>query len=230
MATYSNSRIQLRIDTEGAWQSNNPQIEAGELCISSDKLDFKVGAGSAWSQASYCIKNNPDVVSAKTTATNAATAASNALNRANQAYSLAQSAAQSSGRTVNIDVLKNAVSNQQPITITAEFLKRNQNTDFILPELGLTHYNEIRINEVDDVNNTVGNIVTFSFYTTEVVVIKSSLFSIAPGARKIMVIAGNDTSASMYDKSETITIPAGRVVECKLINNYMFKYTTTIWS
>lgn len=230
MATYSNSRIQLRIDTEGAWLNNHPIIEAGEICLSSDKKDFVVGTGVAWAPGNYWIANNPTVTSIGTTATNAANSASNAMNRANQAYSLAQSAAQSSGRTVNIDVLKNAVSNQQPITITAEFLKRNQNTDFILPELGLTHYNEIRINEVDNVNNTVGNIVTFSFYTTEAVVIKSSLFSIAPGARKIMVIAGNDTSASMYDKSETITIPAGRVVECKLIDNYMFKYTTTIWS
>ena len=230
MATYSNSRIQLRIDTEGSWQSNNPQIEAGELCISSDKLDFKVGAGSAWSQASYCIKNNPDVVSAKTTATNAATSASNALNRANQAYSLAQSAAQSSGRTVNIEVLKDAVSNHQPITITADFVKRNQNTDFILPEIGMISASEILINGVDDVNNKVGNIVTFAFSTAESVLIKSSLFSIAPGAGKIMVIAGNDASASMYDKNKTITIPAGRVVECQLINNYMFKYTTTMWS
>ena len=56
---YPNSRIQLRIDTEGAWQSNNPTIKPGELCISSDKLDIKVGAGSAWSRASYLIKNNP---------------------------------------------------------------------------------------------------------------------------------------------------------------------------
>lgn len=230
MATYTNSRIQLRIDTEGAWQSNNPTIQPGELCISSDKLDFKVGAGTVWSQASYCIKNNPDVVSAKTTATNAATSASNALNRANQAYSLAQSAAQSSGRTVNIEVLKDAVSNQQPITINADFVKRNQNTDFILPEIGMISASEISINEVDDVNNTVGNIITFAFYTAEAVLIKSSLFSIAPVSRKIMVIAGNDTSASMYDKLETITIPAGCIVECQLINNYMFKYTTTKWS
>ena len=230
MATYTNSRIQLRIDTEGAWQSNNPQIVAGELCISSDKLDFKVGAGSAWNQASYCIKNNPEVVAIKTTANNAANSASNAMNRANQAYNIAQAAAQSAGRVVNIDVLKDAISNQQPILITSEFLKLYQNTDFIAPEMSMLTENEIDVNEVGDVNDTSGNIVTFAFHTGEVVYIKSTLFSIAPGAGKVMVIAGNDASVSMYDKSETITIPAGRIVECQLINNYIFKYTTTSWA
>lgn len=230
MATYTNSRIQLRIDTEGAWQSNNPTIQPGELCISSDKLDIKVGAGSAWNQAAYMIKNNPDVVAIKTTANNAATSASNAMNRANQAYSLAQAASQSAGRIVNIDVLKEAVSNQQPILITSQFLRDHQNTDFIAPELRMMTVNEITINEVGDVNESTGNIVTFAFYTGETVYIKSNLFSIGPASRKIMVIAGNDTSAPMYDKSETITIPAGCVVECQLINNYMFKYTTTKWS
>lgn len=227
---YPNSRIQLRIDTDGAWQSNNPIIQPGELCISSDKLDIKVGAGSAWSGASYLIKNNPDVVSAKTTANNAATSASNAMNRANQAYALAQAAAQSAGRVVNVDVLKAAITNQQSITITAEFLKTYQNTDFIIPGMSMLTNNEIRINEVGDVNNTSGNIVTFAFHTGQIVYIKSSMFSITPGSGKILVIAGNDRSVTMYDKAETITIPAGHIVECQLINNYIFKYTTTTWS
>ena len=230
MATYTNSRIQLRIDTDGAWGRNNPTIQPGELCISSDKLDIKIGTGSAWSDASYLIENNPFIVSAKTTANNAANSASNAMNRANQAYALAQAAAQSTGRVVNVDVLKAAITNRQPITITAEFLKTHQNTDFIIPEMSMLTNNEIRINEVGNVNDTSGNIVTFAFHTGEVVYIKSSMFSTSPAAGKILVIAGNDRSVSMYDKAETITIPAGCIVECQLINNYIFKYTTTTWS
>lgn len=230
MATYTNSRIQLRIDTEGAWQSNNPTIQPGELCISSDKLDIKIGAGSAWNQAAYMIKNNPDVVAIRTTANNAASSASSAMSRANQAYTLAQAASQSAGRVVDVDVLKEAIANQESINITGEFLKKYQNTDFIAPELQMATVNEISINEVGDVNEATGNIVTFTFYTGETVYVKSSLFSTSSVARKIMVLAGNDASVEMYDKLETITIPAGYIVECKLINNYIFKYTATKWS
>lgn len=230
MATYTNSRIQLRVDTEGAWQNNNPTIQPGELCISSDKLDIKVGAGSAWSGASYLIKNNPEVVAIKTTANNAANSASSAMNRANQAYTLAQAASQSAGRVVDVNVLKEAVLNQQSITITAEFLKKYQNTDFIAPELRMMTVNGISINEVGDVNDATGNIVTFTFYTGETVYIKSSLFSTIPATGKIMVVPENGASASMYDRSETITIPADHIVECKLINNYIFKYTAMKWS
>lgn len=230
MATYTNSRIQLRIDTEGAWQSNNPTIQPGELCISSDKLDIKVGAGSAWSGASYLIKNNPEVVAIKTTANNAASSASSAMNRANQAYTLAQAASQSAGRVVDIDVLKEAIANQETINITAEFLKKHQNTDFIAPELRMMTVNEISINEVGNVNDSTGNIVTFTFYTGETVYIKSSLFSVVPTSGKIMIMAGNGASASMYNRSETITIPSNFIVECELINNYIFKYTAIKWS
>lgn len=230
MATYTNSRIQLRIDTEGAWQSNNPTIQPGELCISSDKLDIKIGAGSAWSGASYLIKNNPEVVAIKTTANNAANSASSAMNRANQAYTLAQAASQSAGRVVDVNVLKEAITNRESISITSEFLKKYQNTDFIAPDLSMMTVNGISINEVGDVNETTGNIVTFTFYTGETVYIKSSLFSVVPASRKIMIMAGNGASASMYDRSETITIPAGYIVECKLINNYIFKYTAMKWS
>lgn len=126
MATYTNSRIQLRVDTEGAWQSNNPTIQPGELCISSDKNDFKVGTGSAWNQAAYCIKNNPEVVAIKTTANNAASSASNALNRANQAYSLAQSAAQSSGRRSTTEVF-DRISTGGNVVINAEFIDKFKN-------------------------------------------------------------------------------------------------------
>ena len=230
MATYTNSRIQLRIDTEANWRNNHPTIEEGEICLSSDKKDFVVGTGVAWAPGNYWIANNPTVTSIGTTATNAANSASNAMNRANQAYRIAQAAAQSAGRVVDVNVLKEAIVNQQSITITAEFLKKYQNTDFIAPELRMMTVNGISINEVGDVNDATGNIVTFTFYTGETVYIKSSLFSTIPATGKIMVVAGNGASASMYDKSETITIPADYIVECELINNYIFKYTAIKWS
>ena len=230
MATHTNSRIQLRIDTDGAWNNNHPVIQPGELCISSDLLDFKVGAGFDWRQASYYIKDNPEVRAIKTTANNAANSASSAMNRANQAYTLARAASQSAGRVVDVDVLKEAIANQETINITAEFLKKHQNTDFIAPELRMMTVNEISISEIGNVNDSIGNIVTFTFYTGETVYIKSSLFSVVPTAGKMMIMAGNDVSASMYDKSETITIPSNFIVECELINNYIFKYTAIKWS
>lgn len=230
MATYTNSRIQLRIDTEGAWQNNNPTIQPGELCISSDKLDIKIGTGSAWRGASYLIKNNPEVVEIKTTANNAANSASSAMNRANQAYTLAQAASQSAGRVVDVNVLKEAIANGESISITTEFLRKYRNTDFIAPDLRMMAVNGISINEIGDVNDATGNIVTFTFYTGETVYIKSSLFSVIPTSGKIMIMAGNGASASMYDRSETITIPADYIVECELINNYIFKYTAMKWS
>lgn len=230
MATYTNSRIQLRIDTDGAWNNNHPVIQPGELCISSDLLDFKVGAGSDWRQASYYIKDNPEVRAIKTTANNAANSASSAMNRANQAYTLAQAASQSAGRVVDVNVLKEAIANGESISITTEFLRKYRNTDFIAPDLRMKAVNEISINGIGDVNDATGNIVTFTFYTGETVYIKSSLFSVITNSGKIMVVAGNGASASMYDRSETITIPADYIVECELINNYIFKYTAMKWS
>ena len=230
MATYTNSRIQLRVDTEGAWQSNNPTIQAGEICISSDKLDFKVGAGSAWNQAAYCIKNNPEVVSIKTTANNAASSASSAMNRANQAYSIAQAAAQSAGRVVNFDVLKEAVENQQPISITAAFLKEHQNTDFMLTNGGLITATEIDIT-TNELPEGSSNDIAFYFYAAENVYVKSNLFSEIPVDGKIVVTIFNDDMSikDMFNDVDTITFPAGYLCEVHLINGCILKYTACEW-
>lgn len=226
MATYTNSRIQLRVDTEGAWQSNNPTIQAGEICISSDKLDFKVGAGSAWNQAAYCIKNNPEVVAIKTTANNAASSASSAMNRANQAYNIAQAAGQTAGRVVNSEFLKEKEVSGEEIVINADFIKEHRNTDFIFIGETLKAANIIKIESLDDVNETAGNTISFYYQTTnDNTYIVSSLFVKHLAAEGYLGLIANSTDLACFDQETgIITVPVDSAVEFHIIDNYVFKY------
>lgn len=224
MATYSNSRIQLRIDTEANWNTNNPTIAEGELCLSSDKKDFKIGAGALWRSASYWIAQNPTVVSIGTTANNAASTASQALSRANQAISTAQAAAQSAGRVVNFDVIKDAVSNSQPILVDEEFLKTYANTDLMGLDVAVGTVNEIDISNYEAFDSA--NEVRFYLYASENFFVKSSYFAKNFDAGKILL----DGDASYFNGTDSLTFPADSTVELSLINGCVLKYRCTTWS
>lgn len=50
------TKIQLRRDTEANWTSNNPILASGEIGISTDKSNFKIGDGtSAWKILKYML-------------------------------------------------------------------------------------------------------------------------------------------------------------------------------
>lgn len=126
MATYNNSEIRQRIDSESNWQTNNPTLSAGEIAFCSDKNDFKVGSGNAWQSTAYMIANNPAVTAAQTTATNAQTTANGAAQTANTALSRANEALASSGRRSNTSVL-DAIVTGGTITIDAGFVDKYKN-------------------------------------------------------------------------------------------------------
>lgn len=50
------TKIQLRRDTEANWTSNNPILASGEIGISTDKSNFKIGDGTSnWKNIKYAI-------------------------------------------------------------------------------------------------------------------------------------------------------------------------------
>jgi hypothetical protein len=126
MATYNNSEIRQRIDSEQNWQTNNPTLSAGEIAFCSDKNDFKVGAGNAWINTAYMIANNPAVTAAQRTADNAQKTANTASQTANTALSRANEALSSSGRRSNTEVL-NAIVTGGTLTINSEFVGKYKN-------------------------------------------------------------------------------------------------------
>lgn len=221
--TYPNSRIQLRIDTEANWQSNHPTIEAGEICLSSDKKDFVVGTGTAWAQGNYWIANNPTVTSIRTTANNAASAASQAMSKANQALSTAQAAAQSAGRVVNLDFLKEKIEQEQAITINDEIFNSLRNSDVIGYDCSLVQANSFDIaitNPKDDANE-----VRFYFSTAAAIEVKG-VFYTAAGGEGILVIG----DPALFNGVDTIRIPAESTVELRLIDGRVLVYNVTCWS
>lgn len=62
------TKIQLRRDTEANWTSNNPRLAPGEIGISTDKSNFKIGDGvKNWASLRYIIAplgepSNPDSI------------------------------------------------------------------------------------------------------------------------------------------------------------------------
>ena len=222
MATYSNSRIQLRVDTEANWQSNHPQIENGEICLSSDKKDFKVGNGTLWTNAAYWIAQNPTVVSIGTTANNALSAANNAMSKANQALSTAQAAAQSAGRVINLDFLKEKVEQGVAITINDEILDTLRNADVISYDNPLLQVNsfDIAITALKDEANEV----RFYFSTADAIQVKGEFYS-AAGGEGILVIG----DPALFNGIDTISIPADSTVELRLIDTRVLVYNVTTW-
>lgn len=126
MATFNNSEIRQRIDSETNWQTNNPTLSAGEIAFCSDKNDFKVGSGNAWQSTPYMIANNPAVTAAQTAATNAQTTANTAAQTANTALTRANEALASSGRRSTTEVF-DRIATGGTVTINSEFIEKFKN-------------------------------------------------------------------------------------------------------
>ena len=222
MATYSNSRIQLRIDTEANWQSNNPTIASGELCLSSDKNDFKIGAGGLWNAASYWIANNPTVTSIRTTANNAQSTANNALNKANQAITIANAAAQYTGRVADYELFKVNNENKERFYLDAEFIKNYSNNDIICYDDytgGSEKCSGIDIVAANPLNE--GNEIRFYFGTGDYFTVTGDFQVGVAGQGKILVM-GNP---SLLTSNDTITFEPHVAVELCLINGCILKYS-----
>lgn len=129
MATYTNSKIQQRIDTHTRWNTNNPTLSNGEIAFSSDKSDFKVGNGSAWRNTSYMIENNETVQTLATNVNNASAAATLAQTTANNAVQIANAAMTSAGRKTDTTVISTHVDFS--LLIDNLFISKYTNTDIL---------------------------------------------------------------------------------------------------
>lgn len=220
MATYSNSRIQLRVDTEANWQNNHPTIEAGEICMSSDKKDFVVGTGTPWAPGNYWIANNPTVTSIRTTANNAANTASQAMSKANQALSTAQAAAQSAGRVADYGLVKEKVEAVEGFEVNDEFLKNFQNNDIIGLGYPVGTNNKINISIASPTSE--GNEIRFYLQTSAEA---EDTFTIESEQIPDSIMLIGDTS--IYN-DHVISFPPNANVEICIIDGCVLKYTYTV--
>ena len=223
MATYPNSRIQLRIDTENNWNTNNPTIESGELCLSTDKKDFKVGGGSLWRNAAYWISQNPTVLSIQTTANNASSTASNALSKANQAITIAQQAAGNSGRQI---APWNQLIEEYPngIEIDNTFLEKYMNTDFVCDDFAEDMQVHIAF-EGRKFDN--GNTMTFYLLTGNNITFVSEMFTDDMTKVKegfvLYNVKGQGVQKSVEDDKTIFELPANSYVKVSLIDCLYFE-------
>lgn len=242
MATYPNSRIQLRIDTEANWQSNHPTIAAGEICLSSDKKDFVVGSGAQWSNTNYWIANNPTVTSIRTTANNAQSAANTANNLASQARDIANMALEAAvGRVINTDIFKEHLDSKLPIEISYDILTKYQNVDFLANEFVVGASGEFHeIDFTSDVLTEKANELRFYFAVDanpgSNFYVKSSLFTmpsdyaakLAHDGRIGILLLGDPHIITKEDDNIVLTFPRGAVVELRYINGFVLKYSYSI--
>ena len=242
MATYPNSRIQLRIDTEANWQSNHPTIAAGEICLSSDKKDFVVGSGAQWSNTNYWIANNPTVTSIRTTANNAQSTANTANNLASQARDIANMAlAAAVGRVIDTKIFKEHLDSKLPLEISYDILTKYQNVDFLTNEFVVGASGEF--NEIDftsDVLTDKANELRFYFAVDATsgseFYVKSSLFTmpsdytakLAHDNRIGILLLGDPHIITKEDDKVVLTFPQGAVVELRYINGFVLKYSFSI--
>lgn len=242
MATYPNSRIQLRIDTEGNWRSNHPTIAAGEICLSSDKKDFVVGTGTQWSDSNYWIANNPTVTSIRTTASNAQSTANTANNLASQARDIANMALEAAiGRVIDTGIFKERLDSKIPLEISYEFLTKYQNVDFLTNEFVVGASGEF--NEIDftsDVLIDKANELRFYFAVDATpgseFYVKSKLFTMPSDyATKIstdnrigILLLGDPNIITKDSDDVVLTFPEGAVVELCYINGFVLKYSYSI--
>lgn len=242
MATYPNSRIQLRIDTEANWQSNHPTIASGEICLSSDKKDFVVGTGTQWSDTQYWIAKNPKVQSAYDKAVSAQSSANTANSLASQARDIANMAlAAAVGRVINTEIFKEHLDSKLPLEISYDILTKYQNVDFLTNEFVVGASG--KFNEIDftsDVLTDKANELRFYFAVDATsgseFYVKSNLFTmpsdyapkLAHDGRIGILLLGDPHIITKEDDKVVLTFPQGAVVELRYINGFVLKYSYSV--
>ena len=224
--TLNNSQIRQRIDSHANWNSINPVLADGEMAISNDKNDFKIGDGvKDWQTIGYAISTNQAVQNAMTAASNAQTTANAAQTAASNAMTTATQALAASGR-------KEPKANADPygghsdVTITVDntFIGKFKNYDFesTKGETNLT----IAITSTNKKYYDNANEIRFHFMTAGAckVAIPNGTRNIAAvdGSNKIMVVQEGDANLNLTDPTN-VTLPAGIVAEVRFINTWLVK-------
>jgi uncharacterized protein (DUF4415 family) len=224
--TLNNSQIRQRIDSHANWNSINPVLADGEMAISNDKNDFKIGDGvKQWQIIDYAISNNQAVQTAQTAASNAQTTANAAQTAASNAMTTATQALSASGR-------KEPKSKEDPygnhtnvtITVNNDFVEKFRNYDFesTKGETDLT----IAITSTNKKYYDYANEIRFHFMTAGIckIAIPNGTRNIAAvdESNKIMVVQEGDVNLDLSDPANVI-LQANVVVEVRFINTWLVK-------
>lgn len=224
--TLNNSQIRQRIDSHANWNTINPVLADGEMAISNDKNDFKIGDGvKDWQTIGYAISSNQAVQNAMTAASNAQTTANNAQTAASNAQATATQALSASGR-------KEPKPNEDPygghsdvtITVNNDFIEKFKNYDFESTK-GETNLN-LAITSTNKKYYDNANEIRFHFMTAGAckIAIPNGTRTIAAVdvSNKIMVVQEGDTNLDLTDPTNVI-LPANVVVEVRFINTWLVK-------
>lgn len=224
--TFNNSQIRQRIDSHANWNSINPVLADGEMAISNDKNDFKIGDGvKDWQTIGYAISSNQAVQTAQTAASNAQTTANAAQTAASNAQTTAIQALSASGRKEPKQG-EDPYGNHTNVTITVNnnFVEKFRNYDFesIIGESNLN----ITITSTNKKYYDNANEIRFHFMTAGdcKVAIPNGTRTIAAvgGSNKIMVVQEGDANLDLTDPTD-VTLPANVVVEVRFINTWLVK-------
>lgn len=224
--TLNNSQIRQRIDSHANWNSINPVLADGEMAISNDRNDFKIGDGvKQWQTIDYAISNNQAVQNAMTAASNAQTTANAAQTAATNAMTTATQALSASGRK-EPKAREDPYGGHSDVTITVDntFIEKFKNYDFesTKGETNLT----IAITSTNKKYYDNANEIRFHFMTTGAckVVIPNGTRNIAAvdGSNKIMVVQEGDANLNLTDPTN-VTLTAGIVAEVRFINTWLVK-------
>lgn len=224
--TLNNSQIRQRIDSHANWNSINPVLADGEMAISNDKNDFKIGDGvKDWQTIGYAISTNQAVQTAQTAASNAQSTANDAQTAASNAMTTATRALSASGR-------KEPKANADPygghsdvtITVDNSFIEKFKNYDFESTK-GETNLN-LAITSTNKKYYENANEIRFHFMTAGVckIAIPNGTRNIdaVDGSNKIMVVKEGDVNLDLSDPTNVI-LPAGIVAEVRFINTWLVK-------
>ena len=224
--TLNNSQIRQRIDSHANWNSINPVLADGEMAISNDRNDFKIGDGvKNWQTIEYAISNNQAVQNAQTAASNAQTTANNAQTAASNAQTIATQALSASGRK-EPKHSADPYGGHSDVTITVDntFIEKFKNYDFesTKGETNLT----IAITSTNKKYYENANEIRFHFMTAAAckIAIPNGTRTIAAvdGSNKIMVVQEGDANLDLTDPTN-VTLPARVVVEVRFINTWLVK-------
>lgn len=223
MATLNNSEIRQRIDTEANWNTNNPTLASGELALSSDKYDMKVGDGSTWRNTNYMIANNATVQSINTKATNAQTTANSAASTASTALTRANQALANGGRTANARLLTDYVSGGD-LMVNDEFVNTKYKNFDLNCTKGMTGFN-INIQNFEIKADTANEIV-FNFVTNGTCSVKctrmTKTISEVDGGNKLLLVTKGD-GISAIDINNYVNITPGAFARVRLIDNWILE-------
>lgn len=236
MAT-ENKIIRLRMDSSTDWETNNPTLQPGEIAVIEDSTDFVINNTSSAKAFGSCqtYKGSDTQTTAGNgtitikTSGNATVGTFTVNQTGNTTITLPNYLTSSSTLLRKVDYTSlDELSGQ--LTIDANFVEQNANTDFVTTIKALGSGNQFTF---DSSSMNSKNMITFSFMTDSALVLDGSgLFTndpaSVPNKIQLFINAGSVNVNTLFDGS-TVTIPANYSVNMQYINGTMLIINLCKW-